>query len=78
MSDEKEVYEAQRLNNIATDVADHGARLDAHDHLISTKLNSEAFEPVKLVVYGLMSTVAISVLGIVMKLLGIKIGITNG
>lgn len=73
-SPEREVYEAKKIDGLATDVAAHGARLDAQDHLISTKVAKDAFEPIKYAVYAVMSTVAAAVLAAALHMIGIKSG----
>ena len=71
MARDEVAYLRDRVDSLSRDVATHAARLDAIDKVMGTKVNAEAFMPVKLIVYGLVTTVAIGVLKAVLALVHI-------
>lgn len=64
-------YLRDRVDSLSRDVATHDARLDSMDKTMATKVSAEAFMPVKLVVYGLVTTVALGALKAVLALVHI-------
>lgn len=61
-------YLRDRLDALSNDMATTMSRVDALEDMMATKVSVEAFTPIKLIVYGLISTMVVGVLKTVMSL----------